>query len=69
MIAAAESFVAEYECVWSCRIEFDLEGSHGAFRFSQMRRSVDACHRSVHEDPDYVPPDWFTVERNTEQER
>jgi hypothetical protein len=69
-VDACETFTVEYACPWSCRIELDLNEIHQAFRRSQMRASVDGCHQSIHEDPDFTLAEWFTwtgSRRNTEQ--
>lgn len=48
---SVETYSVEYPCDWACRIELDLDDIHVQYTHGQMRRAVDACHRTVHEDP------------------
>ncbi len=45
-----ESFVAEYGCEWSCRVEIELtDFFHARFTRTGMRQRADAFHQLVHE--------------------
>lgn len=60
------TYAVEYACGWLCRIEFDLSNIHKQYTHNQMRRTVDACHKQVHDWPAKPVRAEFTV-TNTRQ--